>query len=312
MNDRRIIYVLEPFDSPFGGVAIIYRHVELLAARGYSAFVHLPEQPTVDFYASRAPLLVGGFSLRSSDILVIPEILGWALRQFKPLPVRRLMFCQNHNHLPAGVAGPAVLAEWGVDGVIASSEIVRAHLQAVYGLQNVPLLPCAVDTSRFSPARSKQRQIAFMPRKLPHDAVFIQAEFKRSHPRYADVPWVAIDGVTQTEAARMLGESAVFLSLSHRESLGLPPLEAMACECLVAGYHGEGGREFATSQNGWWAASGDSRACIDGLAAALDVLERDGEPLAARRLAMAETVARYGERRMEAELLAFWQAELGV
>jgi glycosyltransferase involved in cell wall biosynthesis len=311
LNNRRIIYVLEPFAAPFGGVAVVYRHVEILVARGFSAFVHLPEKPPVDFYATSAPLLVGGFNLKSSDVLVIPEVLGWALQQFKSVPVRRLMFCQNHNHLPPVVTRSNALVEWGVDGVIASSEIIRSHLRGVYGLEPVPLLPCSIDTARFAPAPAKRRQIAFMPRKLPGDAVKIEADFKRSYPQYGDVPWVAIDGVTRAEAARVLGESAVFLSLSNRESLGLPPLEAMACDCLVAGYHGEGGLEFTTNQNGWWAEAGDTRACVDGLAAAFAALDQGGEPLERRRLAMSQTVARYSERHMEAELLAFWRAELG-
>jgi hypothetical protein len=57
-----------------------------------------------------------------------------------------------------------------------------------------------------------------MPRKLPADASAIEASFKRAHGRFADVPWVAIDRVSQTEAARVLNESCVFLSLAACES----------------------------------------------------------------------------------------------
>lgn|SRR5262249_53807656 len=37
---------------------------------------------------------------------------------------------------------------------------------------------------------------------------------------------------------------------AHQESLGLTPIEGMAAGCLVAGYHGYGGLEYATAQNG--------------------------------------------------------------
>jgi glycosyltransferase involved in cell wall biosynthesis len=311
MSSRRIIYVLEPFSSPFGGVAVIYRHVEMLVAHGFSAFVHLPEKPAVDFYGTTAPQLIGTFALNTVDVLVIPEILGWALRQFRPVPVRRLMFCQNHYNLPFAADSRAGIAEWGVHGVIASSEAIRDHFRDIYGLTDIPLIPCAIDPNRFTPARRKKRQIAFMPRKLPQDAARIGEDFKRRYPRFADVRWVPIDDVSQAEAARILGESSVFLSLSHRESLGLPPLEAMACGCLVAGYDGDGGREYVNAANGWWAETGNWNTCVDGLAAAFDLLDEGGEQLRARHRAMAQTVARYSPQRMEAELLAFWRLELG-
>jgi hypothetical protein len=48
---RRVIYLLEPFTAPFGGVAVIYRHAEILAANGIRAFVALPQKPEIDFYA---------------------------------------------------------------------------------------------------------------------------------------------------------------------------------------------------------------------------------------------------------------------
>jgi glycosyltransferase involved in cell wall biosynthesis len=307
---RRIIYVLEPFPSPFGGVAVIYRHVEILMAHGFAAFVHLPERPRVDFYGTTAAQLIGNITLSIGDVLVIPEILGWALRQFRTVPLRRWMFCQNHNNLPPVANPDAALAEWGVDGVIASSVAIRDHLRHRHGLVDVPLLPCAVDPIRFAPVREKKRQIAFMPRKLPADAATIEANFKRAHRRFAAVPWVSINDVSQAEAARVLNESSVFLSLSNRESLGLPPLEAMASGCLVAGYHGDGGREYMSELNGWWAQDGDWQTCVDGLAAALDLLDHGGRPLEARRAAMRQTVGEYSPQRMEAALLDFWGAEL--
>ena len=89
-----------------------------------------------------------------------------------------------------------------------------------------------------------------MPRNLPEDLASIAAALKRRHPRFADVPWVEIHDVTQAEAARTMGESAVFLSLSHKESFGLPPLEAISCGCLATGYHGDGGREYMSAENG--------------------------------------------------------------
>jgi glycosyltransferase involved in cell wall biosynthesis len=220
------------------------------------------------------------------------------------------MYCQNQYYIqfPSMVGGG--LEELGAHGIIGCSEAVRNFFKDVYGIPDVPILPCAVDPARFAPAKTKRRQIAFMPRKLPEDAAFIAATFTRRHPQFRNVPWVPIHGVSPREAARVMGESAAFLSLSHKESFGLPPLEAMACGCLVSGFHGDGGREYMNEANGWWADTGDWKACGDGLAAALQLLDQGGPELDARRRAMAETVERYSPAWLESALVAFWREEL--
>jgi len=314
ITGRRVIFVLEPFSFPSGGVAVIYQHAEILAENGISAYVALPRQPAEDFYGSRARLIIhhGKLPFRRGDIFVIPEGFPAYVKALMATPVKRLMFCQNQYYLPFTNDPGSGFAEFGVHGLIASSQTIGDFFRDVYGLTDIPLIPCAVDPAIYSVASRKRRQVAYMPRKLPAEAAFIQAVFRRRHQRYADIPWVAIDQKTQREAAAVLAESEVFLSLSHKESLGLPPLEAMACGCLVAGFHGDGGREYMTNENGWWAETGDWKASVDGLAAALDLLQAGGDVLAFRRAAMAATVDRYSPARMRAALLAFWRKEIAT
>ena len=52
-------------------------------------------------------------------------------------------------------------------------------------------------------------------------------------------------------------ESAVFLSFGHPEGFSLPPAEAMACGCVVIGYHGRGGREYFRPEFSYPIAMGD-------------------------------------------------------
>lgn len=306
----RILYFLEPVHVPSGGVANIYKHVEILAAHGFDAHVALREQPKVDFYGSTAPLIIGDPKPQRGDICVISELFVDLNTALMATPARRLMFCQNQYYLPFTSDARAGIAEFGVHGIVVSSIAIRNFFRDVYGLSNLPMIPYGLDTKRFGAIQPKRRQIAFVPRKLPDDAQLIAHAFRRRHQRHADVPWVAIHGVPQAQAAHIMGESAVFLSLSHKESFGLPPLEAMACGCLVAGFHGDGGREYMTTRNGWWAETGDWKACVDGLAAAIDLFDRGGAAYDRRRDAMAKTVEVYSPQRLETELLAFWRGEL--
>jgi len=314
MGNRRIIYLLEPFQFPAGGVATIYRHVEILNSHGMPAVVALSKRPSRDFYDTTAPLLIHGakfkMEARTGDIFVIPEGFPDHVKALMGTPAKRLMFCQNQYNLPFSTNAQASVDEFNVHGIIASSEAVRNFFKNVYRIPDLPILPYAIDPVRFRPAARKERRVAFMPRKLPHEAAFIASVFKRRYPRHVRVPWIAIQNVSVSQAAAMMAESDVFLSLSHRESFGLPPLEAMACGCLVAGYHGDGGREYMNETNGWWAETGNWKAATEGLAAALDLLEAGGPELDLRRQEMISTVKRYSPARLESALIAFWKKEL--
>lgn len=312
MKTRRIIYILEAYKSAHGGVANIYEHVEILADNGFNAFVCLPQKPVVDFYRSDAPLIIhgGNITIEKGDIFVIPEGILNYVNALRGMPCKRFMFCQNHYYLPFSDNPSLGISEFPVHEVIVSSETLRSFFQQVYGLPNLPLIPCAIDTDIFSNKGRKRRQIAYMPRKLRKESAFIKATFSRIYKEYAEIPWIAIDDVERLEVAKIMAESEIFLSLSDKDSLGLPPLEAMASGCLVAGFHGDGGREYMTQNNGWWAESGDWKACVNGIASALRLLESGGQQLEEMKRHIAATVEGYSRTRMKEELLKFWGQEI--
>ena len=311
LKDRRIIYFCIPFDFPSGGVAVIYKHVEILSRRGFNAFLALPRLPAVDFYNSNPPLIIHNWNMRfeKGDICVIPEGFRNYMEDLKAYSVRKVMFCQNHYLLPFSGDFSIGASEYPVDNIVVSAESIRNFMTEVYGLSNVPVIPCSVDTDVFYGGK-KIRQVAFMPRKLKAEAAFIEAAFKRKYREYSHIPWVAIDGQPQAEVARIMRSSEVFLSLSSKDSFGLPPLEAMASGCLVAGFHGDGGREYMTKNNGWWADSSGWLDCVKGLAAAFQLIDEGGTRLEEIKKSMKLTVERYSVESMEEALVNFWKSEL--
>jgi glycosyltransferase involved in cell wall biosynthesis len=116
-----------------------------------------------------------------------------------------------------------------------------------------------------------------MPRKRAIEAVYIRDMFRFTYPHYRHWEWREISNVGEAEAARMMGEARVFLSLSRLEGLGLTPLEAMASGCVVAGFTGIGGREYATPDNGFWVNENDFPACNTALAQAVEQSLASGE-----------------------------------
>ncbi len=56
--------------------------------------------------------------------------------------------------------------------------------------------------------------------------------------------FIPIDNCSEEDVAKILSESLMFLCFGTFEGFQLPPAEAMACGCIVIGYHGQGSKEF--------------------------------------------------------------------
>ncbi|MCM8738698.1 glycosyltransferase [Azospirillum sp. A1-3] len=101
---------------------------------------------------------------------------------------------------------------------------------------------------------------------------------------------MTVAGRHEEEVGEILFGSAVFLSLAHREGLGMAALEAMASGGAVIGFHGTGGLDYAAPENGRWFGSDEAIACADAVADVGRRLER-GDPAVAAMIAAGQATA---------------------
>lgn len=305
----RILYLVPERTVPTGGVNTSFEHVALLRNEGFDALVlEMNSQAPYPFATVEAPSLFldQGVRFVRGDVLVLPEGSPEYFREMAAMPgVRRLLFCQNHFYFIHSLGRRTDWATLGLDGVFTCSREASDFVARTVGLPEVPVVPCAVDPALFRP-RPKRLQVAFMPRKMPQELTSIRNILSWRRPELADVPWIPVDGVPRAEAARILGESAVFLSTSWYEGLGLPPLEAMACGCVVAGFHGWGGLDYAAPDNGLWCREGDLDAAADALAEALALAQGASPRLETLLARGAATAARYTPEAQRRALKGFW------
>jgi glycosyltransferase involved in cell wall biosynthesis len=144
---------------------------------------------------------------------------------------------------------------------------------------------------------------------LPDDAQDIRSLFTHRHPTHAELSWRRLEGASERLVAQIFSESSLFLCLSRLESVGMTPLEAMASNCVCAGFLGVGGREFGTSENGFWVPDDDCEAAADALAQAADVVASGGTELHRRIEAGRATAARWSYSAFRETLEAFWMKE---
>lgn len=281
---------------PSGGLRVIFDLLALCRELGREAFIVMPATDALLFDSPASPEWhVDRTAIAAGDIVVFPETDLRPIAEY-PAGIRPWILCQNHHYI-FNQAGPGLSwEELGIEGVLCTSRTILNAVLQFFPAVPAYLVPCFIDPDLFRP-EPKTRRIAFMPRKMIWAARFIRHGLARAYPRHAGVPWAEIDNVGLDEAARLLRGSELFLSLSHQEGFGLPPLEAMSAGCLVVGFAGGGGREYARPANGLWCSEDDVESVIHALARALDMLE-DRPRLAGEYVAQGlDTARRYSRDR---------------
>ncbi|MGQ9368803.1 glycosyltransferase [Azospirillum sp. ST 5-10] len=290
-----------------GGIKVAYRHVAILRRHGLDAVVvHARAERPAWFAAPDVPVhAFAGLSFAAGDVVVMAEDARHSFRTMAASPARKVMFCQNHFYLAGGLAGAADVRVFGIEAAYTSGDVITAFLRRRLPGLPVATVHLAIDPALYRPAEEKAFQVAVVPRKRPVEYRHIRDRLIHEHPGLRGMPWVELADASEAEVARAMARSAVFLSLARLEGVGLTGLEAMASGCAVTGFLGDGGREYATGDNGWWARDDDCDGAVRQLAACLGAV-RNGT--AAPRVAAGRaTAARYAPEREEAELLAFWR-----
>lgn len=298
-----------------GGELVNFQHVAALRQQGWRAFVLLDDQSRIQIPSQPypVPMVQLGASMRWSaqDVLVLPEVTptpNW--QQLRAWPCRKVMHNQNPFYTFQSFPCVADIDRYGLLGGLSCSNYTTQLLQRLGS--NLPwqtVHPFVLPFFEQSDPAVRKRQIAFMPRKRPTEAALLRHLFINKYPQWANVPWVEIRDMGRRQVAQVLGESLLFASFSHIEGLGLPPLEAMAAGCLVCGFDGWGGREYATPDNGRWVTDGDLESFADALAATL--AQTDAQNMLQRQ-AGRSTAAQFSEARFQTQLHQAWHTLLGA
>lgn len=295
----RLILFCPPAVVINGGIKQIFLLADALRAQGFDAVVFEEQGRRPDWFPSTAPVVSQGvFQPRADEILVLPEDQPQILKLFKDWPQRKVVYAQNQFYGSLSLIDVESFADYGITHAICCSRSSFEHMRWRHPRVKPFLVPCGIDRALFRPASARTKTILFMPRKRPVEAVFIRDLFRHAHPECSAWEWAEVNGRSEAETAQIMGQGGVFLSLGRLESLGLTPLEAMASGCIVAGFTGIGGREYANERNGFWAAEDDFPACAAQLASAVALASQEPESPARRAYAQATE-----------EVLAFYTPE---
>ncbi|SEQ34704.1 Glycosyl transferases group 1 [Faunimonas pinastri] len=308
----RIVYVLIGTQRLTGGHKMIVRHVEALKALGYPAVLRIEGSAPVPDWFSHDVEVESGTPPRDGDVLVIPEDATAVLKHYAASPHRKIVFCQNHFYAAANGLGRLTQEELAsYREFVACSRSAASWIARFLPHRSVDVLPAFADERRFRPGE-KQPIIACASRKRPLELRIVNFMFRRLYGGKLSWRFAVLEAASEEQVARTFAEAHVFLSLSRLEGLGMTTLEAMASECVVAGFTGIGGREYATSANGFWVEEDDCEACAHALVKAVTLVERGGPGAQMMRGAAAETAAHWSHARFIEALDRFWSRTMAV
>jgi len=317
--DSRRVRVLVPapdWQHAAGGVRKLYRHVDVLNAHGIEAFI-IHKQPgfRCTWFENQTPVIYAP-KPGPSDILLAPERIAWQLMLTTP-GMRKVVFNQNayqsFDDIPPDALrlGPPYRHPDFLATIAVSQDNVD-YLR--YAFPGHPLfrLHYGIDPTNFNYEPQKKKQIAFMPRKKKEDvAQVLQILEMRGVLNGYDV--VPIAQKSEAETARILRESQIFLSFSTYEGSPIPPLEAMACGCIVVGYHGQGGREYVNDQYAFPVEAEDIRGFCSTVESVIGQLRSDPQPILAKAKRASDFIlSTYTPQQEERDILSAWEQILKI
>lgn len=309
----KIIFFCPPVSVINGGIKHTFRMAECLIELGYDACVFEQNEQRPPWFFSSAPIVGQGiFHSNANHIYVLPEDQPKILADFKNFPQRKIIYSQNHFYGALGIGSASSFADYGISHILCSSQTIYNHSRLRHSSLNAYVIPCAVDDVLFRPGPVKKNAIAYMPRKRAIEAAYVKDMFHFTYPMLRDWQWTEVSNKSEAEVAHVLGTSKVFLSLSRLEGFGLTPLEAMASGCIVAGFTGIGGQEYATPKNGFWASEDDFPTCIAQLQKAVQLSLSSNQEQASYQESCFQTLTAYSPTLFKQAVRTAWHDILGA
>ncbi len=327
-----IYYLCPDMNHPSGGIRVIYRHVDRLNQLGLPAAVlHCRRGYRCSWFENRTTVeYIPDVRLGSADFLVVPEVYAGLylvksrLKKDQKLilklirsAVNKVIFNQNayntFRSYPLDGASPDedLYHDPQVRACMVVSEDNREYLEMAFDHLPVSRIHNSIDPAVFSYDADKKEQIAYMPRRNPEDARQV-INIIRNRGWFAKYRLVAIENMSEAEVAGTLKESKIFLSFGYPEGFGLPPAEAMACGCMVVGYHGWGGKEYFRDDFFYPVAHGDIAGFVRRFEFMADTLREDPERVQQHAIAGSQFILeQYSPAKEDGDLESFWKSLKG-
>jgi len=332
--------------QPIGGIKQIYRQVEVLNSHGYDACVLQKRLSAPKWFTSTAKieedrylfkvlkylveqehaktplpfnkriklwyLKITRKTLAKNAILVFPEIYGDFISVVEP-SMSKVIFNQNAYKTFEHVTFSKQLNPYrqkNVLGTMVVSSDSEMYLKYCFPKLNIARIRLGIDTDIFRYYAHKKKQILYMARKQSDD-VHQVTEILKTRIFLRDWVLIPINNKNENDVAKLMRESLLFLSFSHREGFGLPPAEAMACGCVVIGYTGGSGKEFFLNDFSYAIEEGNIIDYVKTIETIVQLYNNSPETLTEKGISASKYITQiYSLENEKSDIIQFWKKVL--
>ena len=284
MKKVNIIYLLPEMKGASGGAKVIYNHsliLNYIHKNVSSKIVHLKKsflyklqlslakkvkffdniysgwdgkrmkiskkfKPKKDWYKNK---VFNSHNLnfdKKKDFIIVPEI--WAHfatdLKFAEKGINYAIFVQGFYHMNSTDNFNKLKSAYeNAKFIITVSDYSVNYLKKMFpSMKNkIVKINFSINKKRIKIAK-KNNLITFMPRKLKDHSNLLFFYLKEMLPKNWKV--VPLINLSEKKLFETLSKSKIFLSFSHLEGTGIPPIEAALCGNKVIGYDGGGGSTY--------------------------------------------------------------------
>lgn len=322
-----IYYFIPDYDKPSWGIGMLYHHVNILNNNGFKAKV-LHEKAS--FKLSWLPLDVpieylnqNSFAPLDDDILIIPEILAGDKRILNS-PGRKIVFVQNCFSILANLEKAYTYRELGYEHCFTYLPHLHTILKRYFDIEVTDMPPFVApyyylkaDKIKLS---NRKKRIVLFPKPGSYDYSIIRKmllrkleenrsnnPLKKIFKRNAGWQLIELENKSHEEVAKIMKESAFFVSVNEREAFNSSVPEAMATGCIAICYEAYGPKDFLENgRNAFVFPNNYAYPLIDKLFALIDDYENIQEELAVIRANAYQTACAYRVENTEVSLIRFF------
>lgn len=264
---------------PTGGVRQAYRQVDILNELGYDAAI-VSARPgfRCSWFENETRIVDPDDSLETGDFLVLSEILPCMPEMPGADKANVIIYAQNPFGIFRGYGGVPKLFDFyknRVAGVMCVSGHSLGLLNNLFPETPSHRISYSFDKPPFGPSTQKERLVVYMTRRRRED---VETALMIAGGKQALRGWriESVSDKSEAEVAGLMRRAMVFVAGGHQEGFGMPAAEAMACGCVVVGWHGHGGMEFMLPGVSYPIPEGDYITCATTL---VEVLKTDFKDL---------------------------------
>jgi hypothetical protein len=236
-------FVIDTKGTPNGSIQYIYEMGMELINLGYNVkMLHQESEYTgvSEWLGDEYDAIPHGcienenIKVSTSDFLIIPEIFSNVMSQTKDLPCKRIILCQNINHITEFIPLGVSWNDYNINNVITTSQLQANDLKKLFPILNIDVINPGIPEYFRNNDEPKKMMVSIVTK----DQSLMNKIVKQFHWKFPQYRWVTFTDLRSMPRrlfADTLRESAITIWVDDETYFGYVPIEAIKSGSITIG-----------------------------------------------------------------------------